>query len=111
MERLSVLRGSALAAVLALLAIMPRGIFAQQQANLTGDYSGMLGSLRVKLHIRVDAQGAFSCTLDHQSQGVLVPCSSVKFDGKALSFEAPFVNGSWKGTAAGDGRSLSGIWI
>ncbi|MGA7857855.1 MAG: hypothetical protein WCA11_08015, partial [Terracidiphilus sp.] len=84
---------------------------AQQKPNVAGDYNGTLGPLQVKLHLKADAAGALSGTLDSPNQGALgIPCADFHLDGQSLSFTVPAVHGSWKGTVAADGASLSGTW-
>jgi CubicO group peptidase (beta-lactamase class C family) len=80
-----------------------------QQPSPAGDYAGMLGPLHVKLHIKADARGALTGTLDSVDQGANgIPCADFHLDGKALSFTVPAVHGKWKGTVTSDG--LDGTW-
>jgi hypothetical protein len=65
----------------------------------------------VKLHLKVDPTGSVTGTLDSPDQGANgIPCADFHLDGQALSFTVPAVHGSWKGTVANDGASLSGTW-
>jgi len=80
-----------------------------QQPSIAGDYAGMLGPLHVKLHIKVDAAGAITGTLDSTDQGAIgIPCADFHLDGQALTFTIPAVHGTWKGTVTADG--LDGTW-
>ncbi|MDP9051882.1 MAG: hypothetical protein M3O31_14360, partial [Acidobacteriota bacterium] len=72
---------------------------------------GTLGPLHVKLHLKVDPSGSVTGTLDSLDQGAVgIACADFHLDGQALSFTVPAVHGSWKGTVANDGVSLSGTW-
>jgi CubicO group peptidase (beta-lactamase class C family) len=84
----------------------------QSKPNITGDYVGVLGgSLHLRLHLKADAQGAVSGSLDSLDQGAMgLGCADFHLDGDALSFSVPSVHGSWKGTISGDGRTLNGTW-
>jgi CubicO group peptidase (beta-lactamase class C family) len=76
-----------------------------------GDYSGVLGPLHLKLHLKPGAGGAMEGTLDSLDQGAIgLPCANFRLEGKTLSFEVPSVNGKWHGTVSGDGAALSGSW-
>jgi CubicO group peptidase (beta-lactamase class C family) len=83
---------------------------AQERPGVVGDYAGVLGGvLHVKLHIKIDAAGAITGTLDSTDQGALgIPCTDFKLDGQALTFSVPAVHGTWKGTVTADG--LPGTW-
>jgi CubicO group peptidase (beta-lactamase class C family) len=97
--------------VLALLTLASLSAAAQQKQNLVGDYVGTLGPLHLNLHLKVDAVGALSGSLDSPDQGADgIPCAGFHLDGNALSFTVPAVHGSWKGSVASDGATLSGTW-
>jgi CubicO group peptidase (beta-lactamase class C family) len=82
-----------------------------QTPKLGGDYSGMLGPLHLKLHLKVDANGAVAGTLDSVDQGAMgLPCANVHVEKKELSFDLPSVGGKWHGTVSDDGASLKGSW-
>jgi hypothetical protein len=84
---------------------------AQQKPAITGDYAGILGPLHVKLHLKVDAAGAVTGTLDSTDQGAIgIPCADFHLDQQALTFSVPAVHGSWKGTVSADGATLTGTW-
>jgi CubicO group peptidase (beta-lactamase class C family) len=79
--------------------------------KIGGDYSGMLGPLHLKLHLKTGASGALEGTLDSVDQGAMgLPCASFHLVVTALSFEVPSVRGTWHGTVSGDGATLSGTW-
>ena len=91
--------------MLAILTLASTALSAQPSAAIVGDYAGTLSSLHVKLQVRLDSDGSLSATLDSQDQGACVPCRT--FTSRA---GRPTVRGSWKGTIAADGNSLSGDW-
>ena len=96
---------------MAVVALAPLSAPAQQKPSIAGDYAGTLGPLHVKLHLKVDAAGAISGTLDSVDQGAMgIPCADFHLDGQALSFTVPAVNGKWKGTVSADGAALTGTW-
>ena len=77
---------------------------AQQGQTIAGDFAGTLGSLHIKLHVRIDPAGNVSATLDSTDQGAFVhPCTDVHLDGQSLSFSVPEVHGTWKGAVTDDG--------
>jgi CubicO group peptidase (beta-lactamase class C family) len=82
-----------------------------QTPKLAGDYSGMLGPLHLKLHLKTPASGALEGTLDSVDQGAMgLPGANFHLDGKTLSFDVPIVGGKWHGTVADDGATLTGSW-
>jgi serine-type D-Ala-D-Ala carboxypeptidase/endopeptidase len=82
---------------------------AQPAPTAAGDYAGTLGPLHVKLHIKSDATGALTGTLDSVDQGSIgIPCADFHLDGQTLTFSIPAVHGTWKGTVTADG--LDGTW-
>jgi len=82
-----------------------------QTPKIGGDYSGMLGPLHLKLHLKAGANGAMEGTLDSVDQGANgLPCANFHLDEKALSFDVPSVGGKWHGTASADGAKLEGSW-
>jgi serine-type D-Ala-D-Ala carboxypeptidase/endopeptidase len=96
---------------LALFALAPRIASAQKPANLAGDYSGMLSTLHLKLHLKAAPDGTLSGTLDSPDQGANgIPCAEFHVDGANLSFTVPSVHGSWTGKLSADGNTLSGTW-
>ena len=82
-----------------------------QTPKLVGDYSGMLGPLHLKLHLKTPATGAIEGTLDSVDQGAMgLPGANFHLDGKALSFDVPSVGGKWHGIVSDDGATLTGSW-
>jgi hypothetical protein len=96
--------------VLAMLALAPLSVSAQQKPTIAGDYAGTLGPLHVKLHLKVDAAGKVTGTLDSPDRGAIgIHCSNFQVDGRSFTFSVPAVHGTWKGTIAADG-TLNGTW-
>lgn len=95
-----------------LMLALSTALFAQQQPNLVGDYSGMVGPQQATLHLKVDASGALSGTLDHlgPSSPWMLTLADFHWQGQSLNFTIPSVNAAWKGTISMDGSSLSGTW-
>jgi CubicO group peptidase (beta-lactamase class C family) len=87
-------------------------ISAQQSPGIAGDYAGEIGPQQATLHLKIDASGALSGTLDHLDPPTpwMFTCADVHLDGQTLSFTVPSVGATWKGAVAVDGSSLSGTW-
>ena len=103
--------GTRFTGLLIVIALMP--IHAQQSnPSVMGDYVGVLGgSLHLRLHLKADAKGALSGTLDSLNQGAMgLECADFHMEGDALSFSVPVVHGSWKGTVSADAKTLTGTW-
>src|SRR6266404_8506495 len=82
-----------------------------QAPKLGGDYSGMLGPLHLRLHLKVGASGATEGMLDSVDQGATgLPCGNFRLAEKALSFDVPSVGGKWHGMVSDDGAMLNGSW-
>lgn len=80
-----------------------------QKTTICGDYAGTLDSLHIKLHLKVDAAGTVTGTLDSIDQGAIgLPCSDFHLDGQSITFAIPAVYGMWKGIITADG--LTGTW-
>src|ERR1035438_5657213 len=95
--------------LVAALAFAPLSAPAQQKPTAAGDYAGTLGPLHLKLHLKADASGVLSGTLDSPDQGALnIPCADFHLEGPALTFTVPTVHGTWKGTVTAEG--LTGTW-
>lgn len=96
--------------VLASLALVPSRVSAQQNATLTGDYSGTLGPLHIRLHLKQNAAGKVTGTLDSVDRGAMgIRCTDFKVDGQSVTFNVPAVQGAWSGTLSPDG-TLTGTW-
>jgi len=98
-------------ALLAATAVVTNLAFAQATANFPGEYAGMLGPLRVKLHLTSAHDGALTCAVDSPDQNMVgLPCADVHVNGQSLSFTVPTVQGTYTGLLSGDGSSLTGVW-
>ncbi|HEY2468742.1 MAG TPA: serine hydrolase domain-containing protein [Terracidiphilus sp.] len=96
--------------VFALAICIPPVLRAQAKPSIAGDYTGTLGSLHLRLHLKANG-GTWSGTLDSPDQGANgLGCADFHLDGDALSFSVPVVKGSWKGTVSSDGKTLTGTW-
>ena len=90
---------------------MPFGARAQTPPHISGDYTGTLGPLHLRLHLKLDASGVLSGTMDSPDQGANgLVCADFKLQGEALSFSVPIVHGTWKGTISADAKTLTGTW-
>lgn len=95
---------------LAILALVPLPISAQQNRTIAGDYAGTLGPLRVKLHLKENTAGRVTGTLDSPDRGAIgIRCSDFHVNGQLVTFTVPAIQGTWKGTIATDG-TLTGTW-
>ncbi|HKX00107.1 MAG TPA: serine hydrolase domain-containing protein [Bryobacteraceae bacterium] len=85
-------------------------LFAQAPKPI-GDYSGMLGPLHLKLHLKTSATGSIEGALDSVDQGANgLPCANFQLKNGELSFEVPSVGGKWHGTVSDDAAVLKGSW-
>lgn len=95
---------------IAILALTPSIVSAQQNPTIAGDYAGTLGPLHVKLHVKANSAGKVTATLDNPDRGAIgIRCADFRVDGQSVTFTVPAVQGSWKGTLASDG-TLTGTW-
>ncbi len=68
-------------------------------------------TLRIQLHVKSDAAGHESCTLDSLDQGAMgLDCAKVVFSPPDFSFQIPAVHGSWNGKLSSDANTLDGSW-
>jgi hypothetical protein len=95
---------------LAMLTLAPSSISAQQNRTIAGDYTGTLGPLHVKLHLKESAGGRVTGTLDSPDRGAIgIQCADFHVDGQSITFTVPAIQGSWRGTIAADG-TMAGTW-
>lgn len=80
--------------------------------QIAGDWAGSVaGQIPLVLHLRAEAKGALTATLDSPSQGANnLTCANIKLAGTTFSFEVPIVQGSYSGTLSTDGKAISGTW-
>lgn len=89
---------------------------AQQSASpLAGDWQGKLNtgaiSLRLVFHIKADAAGKLSATMDSPDQSAYgLPVGDVTIDGKAVKLALPAVNGLLSGSLDDSGKVITGRW-
>ena len=94
-----------------LFAILSLATTLAQPPKIGGDYSGMLGPLHIKLHLKTGTIGNLEGSLDSVDQGGFgLPCSNLHLNGNTFTFEVPSVNGKWEGTVLDDGATLNGSW-
>ena len=94
-----------------LFAVLSLSAAFAQSSKLPGDYSGTLGPLHIKLHLKTGATGNLEGTLDSLDQGAAgLPCANLHSNGNNFTFEVPSVNGKWEGTVSDDGATLNGTW-
>ena len=93
------------------LAAATVAVSGQTKPEIAGDYLGTLGPLHLRLHLKLDALGTLSGTMDSPDQGANgLVCADFKLQGEVLSFSVPIVHGTWKGTVSGDAKALTGTW-
>jgi uncharacterized protein len=83
--------------------------------DIAGDWQGTLntgmGELRLVLHITKAADGNLTATLDSVDQGANgIPVKSATLKGSKLNLDVTAVQGTYEGTVAADGKSISGTW-
>ena len=83
--------------------------------DIAGDWQGTLntgmGELRLVLHITKAADGSLTATLDSVDQGAKgIPVKSATLKGSKLSLDVVAVQGTYEGSVAADGKSISGTW-
>ena len=83
--------------------------------SIAGDFVGSLivpgATLHLKLHMHAAVDGTLSGTLDSPDQGAAgIPCADFRVDGSKFSFAVPAVHGTWSGTIANGGTTLTGTW-
>jgi len=86
-----------------------------QAQDVAGDWQGTLntgaGELRLVLHITKSASGDLKATLDSVDQGVNgILVSSIALKSSKLSLGIDAVHGTYEGTVAADGKTISGTW-
>ena len=101
-------------ASLAMAAALAGAAHAQEVKGLDGDWSGKLDAgavtLTVIFHIKT-ADGKTAVTLDSPDQGATgIPVAGITRDGQKVSMDVQAVMGTYDGTLAADGKSISGTW-
>lgn len=85
------------------------------EAVVVGEWTGTLDAggtkLAIVFHIEAGPDGSFTGSLDSPDQGAFgIPVSGVRVDGDEITFEVAAARAEYRGTVAGDGESLSGVW-
>ena len=83
--------------------------------EVTGDWQGTLntgmGELRLVLHISKAADGSLKATLDSPDQNSNgIPVTSASLKDSKLNLTLDIIHGTYEGTVAGDGKTISGTW-
>jgi len=69
------------------------------------------GELRLVLHLTKASDGGLAAILDSVDQGANgIPVKSATLKGSKLSLDIEAVHGTYEGTVAADGNSISGTW-
>jgi uncharacterized protein len=100
--------------ILAVAALLIMVRLAQAQ-EITGDWTGALdtglATLHLVLHVTKGPDGALKATLDSVDQGANgIPVSSVTLKDSKLNLGVDAVHGTYEGTVAADGKTISGTW-
>src|SRR5215469_651289 len=83
--------------------------------DVTGDWQGTLntgmGDLRLVLHLAKAGDGSLTATLDSVDQGANgIPVKSATLKDSKLKLDVEAVHGTYEGSVAADGKSISGTW-
>jgi fermentation-respiration switch protein FrsA (DUF1100 family) len=83
--------------------------------DVAGDWQGTLntgvGELRLVLHLTNAGDGSLKATLDSVDQGANgIPVKSATLKDSKLKLDVEAVHGTYEGTVASDGKSISGTW-
>lgn len=83
--------------------------------DVAGDWQGTLntgmGELRLVLHLTKADDGSLKATLDSVDQGANgIPVKSATLKDSKVNLDVEAVHGTYEGTLAPDGKSISGTW-
>ena len=79
--------------------------------RLAGTLNTGAGELRLVLHLTKASDGGLAAILDSVDQGANgIPVKSATLKGSKLSLDIEAVHGTYEGTVAADGNSISGTW-
>lgn len=97
------------------LAAQQGGQSSSEASKVDGIWLGALHAgpqtLRIQVHLGAGSGGTECCALDSIDQKAFgIPCSNVRVNGDAVSFDVPGVSGKWSGTLSADGKTLTGTW-
>jgi hypothetical protein len=102
--------------LLFILSLWLAGINLGRAQDIAGDWQGTLSiggaELRLVLHVTKAADGSLKATLDSIDQpgGNGIPVNSVALKDSKLSLDVAAVHGTYEGTVAADGKTISGTW-
>src|SRR5215471_6072378 len=106
----------ALLGLIALL-LLAAGAYAQNSAEISGDWRGTLsvGTLKLRLIIRIVKansgwSGKFSSIDQSPDWGVGAPLESIDLQDRDLKFKIPAANISYEGALSSDGTSITGTF-
>jgi pimeloyl-ACP methyl ester carboxylesterase len=98
--------------ITALLLILSSRVSSAQ--DLTGDWQGALGSLRLIVHIEKSDGAAWKATFasidQNPDRGAALPIDSVTVQGTSFKFVSEGMRATFDGTIAADGNSIAGTF-
>src|SRR5215831_14948756 len=93
------------------------GAYAQNSADISGDWQGTLsaGTLKLRLIVRIAKadsgwSGKFFSIDQSPDWGAGAPLGSIDLQDRNFKFRIPAVNASYEGTLSADGDSISGTF-
>jgi len=97
------------------LALIASSGFANAAQDITGDWTGTVTAgaqkIRMVLHISKNKDGTLEAVADSPDEGAYgLPVTSIALEGSKLTFKIPSAHGSYQGTVAADGKTISGTW-
>jgi hypothetical protein len=67
--------------------------------------------IRMVLHFSKNKDGTLKAVADSPDEGAYgLPVTSIALEGSKLTFKIPSAHGSYNGTVAADGKTISGTW-
>jgi len=89
--------------------------FGRAQAQIAGDWQGILSvegnQLHITLHIVAEKDGTLSATADDPDQGQMgTKASAVSFKDSKVNIAFDVFNGVYSGTLSADGAQITGTW-
>jgi hypothetical protein len=97
------------------LALTALSGFAARAQDITGVWAGTVSAgahkIRMVLHICKNEGGTLQAVVDSPDEGAYgLPVTSMALEGSKLTFKIPSAHGSYQGTVAADGKTISGTW-
>jgi len=98
-----------------LFAVATSSGFAKAAQDVTGDWTGTVTAgarkTRMVLHISKNKDGTPEAVADSPDEGAYgLRVTSMALEGSKLTFKIPSAHGSYRGTVAADGKTISGTW-